>query len=116
MTCFKVAIHISNHSVEEGDRGIVVVGGSMHLGEMFGEGSADSSATGEVEEDIIQAELEAEREEEVHQKSFGERVQFWLQPFAFDTIVFSDTGRIIEFVPLVDLSHELGHQDNSFCW
>jgi hypothetical protein len=30
----EVAIHISNHTIHKGDRGLVVVGASAHLGEL----------------------------------------------------------------------------------
>ena len=36
----EVAIHISNHTVRPGDRGIVVVGGSVDVGDIAHEGGA----------------------------------------------------------------------------
>eukprot|EP00803_Ostreobium_quekettii_P002515 evm.model.scf_113.4 EVM.evm.TU.scf_113.4 scf_113:72029-79810(+) len=71
-TLQEVAIHISNHSIEEGDRGLVVVGGSMHLGETFANTAKGSAAAGEKEEDVFEAELEAEKQEREHMGELGE--------------------------------------------
>jgi hypothetical protein len=40
----EVAIHISNHTMRKGDRGVVVVGGSAELGDPGRSGAAGASA------------------------------------------------------------------------
>lgn len=36
----EVAIHISNHTMRRGDRGVIVVGGSAELGDLAHQGAA----------------------------------------------------------------------------
>lgn len=43
MTVKEVAIHISNHTTRVGDRGVVVVGGSVDLGDLAHHGDAGKS-------------------------------------------------------------------------
>ena len=43
MTVKEVALHISNHTTRVGDRGVVVVGGSVDLGDLAHHGDSSES-------------------------------------------------------------------------
>lgn len=60
----EVAIHISNHTITQGDRGTVVVGGGVELGDIASHNSMD-------EGDVLDEELEYEESERKHARSRG---------------------------------------------
>lgn len=61
----QLAIHISHHSVKQGDRGMIVIGGTVTFGAV-GAGEQDSVDDGA---DAVDAELQFEDYSVVHSKS-----------------------------------------------
>lgn len=64
----QVAVYISPHRVQVGDRGLVVVGASVHRGDVA---SGDGLAGDWDDEDIIRAEVREEEERKTHMRSAG---------------------------------------------
>mmetsp|Transcript_9037 Transcript_9037/g.25956 ORF Transcript_9037/g.25956 Transcript_9037/m.25956 type:complete len:704 (-) Transcript_9037:142-2253(-) len=62
----EVAIHISNHTMAQGDRGVVVVGGGLELGDLM---SHRGVGGGLEDEDVFDEEMEFEDNERRHSRS-----------------------------------------------
>eukprot|EP00210_Caulerpa_lentillifera_P006288 g6007.t1 len=69
-TIHEVAILITNHTVYEHDRGMVIVGGSMDIGSSFDDESVLNKE--EMEEDVFEAEQAFEKRESERYKRLGE--------------------------------------------
>ncbi|GMH45150.1 hypothetical protein BSKO_13107 [Bryopsis sp. KO-2023] len=65
----EIAISISNHTMYGGDRGLIVIGGSMRFGATLEEEEALGAAKGIQEEDPFEAELQREEQEQQHARS-----------------------------------------------
>ncbi|KAK9916603.1 hypothetical protein WJX75_004756 [Coccomyxa subellipsoidea] len=68
MAVREVAIHISNHTTRVGDRGVVVIGGSVDLGDLAHQGDEGDAS----DEDVLERELAAERSQEAFHASAKE--------------------------------------------
>jgi len=68
-TIHEVAILITNHTVYKEDRGLIVIGGSMNIGSSFDDESVMNKQ--EDEEDVFEAEREAEKREFERFKQLG---------------------------------------------
>ena len=65
---YQVAIYISPHQVQSGDRGLVVVGASVERGDLA---SAEGSEGGFDNADVLRREMRQEEETRHHTKSAG---------------------------------------------